>query len=157
MDQSLYNINIPFKDIKGETQKLLFGRLRSQIRDLEHQAEEVKAEVACLFGDQLRIGLARRNDNGVPNYYWRYRARDTSRRFYRLSHEDLTDYLTTIDQDRREALLGLEEHLIYVNHNLKYCASTIQLIDKANQEQAELQEASFQLWGRHRRQLTTNL
>lgn len=138
MDDRLINIYIPFKDNKdGRKQSHFLGVLNVDIQNIDKKIDSLISDAKVLVGD-IDIGIVCRSDNGTPAYYWRYKSKIKGRKFYRLSNDDLFDYLCTLPSRHIDTLGGIEEDLIYCNANLRIIYKFKNEIKKTNLEIEDL-------------------
>lgn len=120
-DVSPLNINllIPFKDNKGQRQKLYQTELNKFEAQLEGRIGEIKEEIVELFGQEFHLALAGRSDGNSKRYYWRFKSSKMDRKFNRLFADSVISYLAGLDSARKLRIREMEEEVILINSNLK--------------------------------------
>lgn len=100
----------------------------------------IKNELTQLTTEQFPLSLQKRRVGAYDQYFWRFKSNrgDNKRRFVRLSHEDLEEYLETCSHNFLLQLKRIEEMVIKLNANIKIASSLQSIIDDYNQQLTQL-------------------
>lgn len=109
------------------------------------RVEDLKEELASLFGEDFELTIAPRSDGNSRKYYWRFKSSKRDRKYNRIHTDSVVDYVSMFDDARRLRLKEIEEELIYINANLKLIKGMLDAIDQSVEERAELIAADIQV------------
>jgi len=132
------NLIIPFKDNKGDKQRLHAKCLKGFYDELEYRVEELRLDLPMFFGKDFELVILTRGGAGAKMYYWRFRSIKRSRKYCRLADEIVTDYISDLHADLRLRLREIEEDLIYINANMKVLYTFRDAMEKSKDELSSL-------------------
>lgn len=137
------NLIIPFKDNKGDRLRLYLLEIQRFDDGIKERVEELKGEVADMCGEDFALTIAARSDGNAKRYYWRFKSSKADRKYNRLVAESVSGYVSSLDNQVRIWLKGVEEELIYLNANLKVIKGMRDAVEQSQVEQGQLYEATF--------------
>lgn len=137
------NLLIPFKDNKGERQKLYLLEIDRFKASLEKEIDDLKSELEDLFGADFQLSIVARSDGNAKRYYWRYKSSKKDRKFNRLNSESFQDYLGCYGDVQKIQLKEIEKSIIYVNANLKLVKGMLDSIEQCNSEIEAMHQIKF--------------
>lgn len=103
--------------------------------------DDIKLQLDELTLEQFPLSIQKRRVGAYDQYFWRFKSNkgnNQQRRFVRLSHEDLEDFLETCPHDFLLQLKRIEEMLIKLNANMKLVASLSAIVSDYNQQMKAL-------------------
>ena len=137
------NLLIPFKDNKGRRLDLYRNEIESFKVALGDRVNDIKTEIAQMFGDSFELTIAARSDGNSKKYYWRFKSSKRDRKYNRLQAETIVSYLADFERDRLLWLKEVEEELIYINANLKLVKGMLDSIDQSVGELKSLRDSNL--------------
>ena len=103
--------------------------------------DNIKLQLSELTLEQFPLSIQKRRVGAHDQYFWRFKSskgNNQQRRFVRLSHEDLEDFLETCQHDFLLQLKRIEEMLIKLNANMRLIASLGAIVSDYNQQMKSL-------------------
>jgi len=137
------NLLIPFKDNKGQRQKLYLGELSRFVDQLENRVGELKTEITDQYGQEFPLALVARSDGTSKRYFWRFKPSKMDRKYNRLYADSVVEFLEGYDRSRRLRLKEIEQEVIYINANLKLVKVINDTLERSKEESAMLLKTAW--------------
>ena len=128
------NLIIPFKDNEGNRLRLYIRSIMDFKLQLEERVEEVLSDLDSLFAGKCKLTITSRSDGHAKKYFWRFKTRDSDRKFHRVTAEPVVEYLSTVHEQQRLRVREHEMELIYINANLKLLKGMMDSIEQSVEE-----------------------
>jgi len=137
------NLIIPFKDNKGERQKLYLAEIEVFKAQLESRVEDLKNELDEIFGAMFELSISARSDGSAKKFFWRFKSTKQDRKYNRLQADSVVEYLSRVDDKRKLRVKEIEMELIYINANMKLLKGRRDSIDQSVKELQMLLQANI--------------
>lgn len=137
------NLIIPFKDNKGERQKLYLAEIEVFKAQLESRVEDLKNELDEIFGAMFELSISARSDGSAKKFFWRFKSTKQDRKYNRLQADSVVEYLSRVDDKRKLRVKEIEMELIYINANMKLLKGMRDSIDQSVKELQMLLQANI--------------
>ncbi len=131
---------LSFEFHSSNQQALLLTSLEKLSATSVLQINDIKQQLIELTNDKFPLSIQKRRTGIYDQYFWRFKSNNStdSRRFVRLYHEDLEDYLETCGHDFTLQLKRIEEKLIKLNANLRLIATLTAIVIEYNEQTSKL-------------------
>lgn len=137
------NLIIPFKDNTAGRLALYRRELDLFKAQLNDRVEELKDELASLFGEKFELTIAARSDGNAKKFFWRFTSSKRGRSYARLQDEPVCSYASQYDNARKLRLKEIEEELLDINANLKLLKGMLDSIEQSVADKLALRRATF--------------
>ena len=137
------NLYIPFKDNKGARRARCRLELETFREEIIARAEELKEEVGQIFARGEGMSMLSKSDGNSKKYYWRIKAGEPSRRYFRLAADEPRAIFERTSEICQMRLIEIEQEIISLNANLRLVKGMLDSIDQYEQEQEDLQRIRF--------------